>query len=234
MNSFPPWSYSMLDMFANCPRQAYHRYILKEKGPETDAMREGNKFDRLVESRINEGVALPAEYQKHEPYAASVANMKATCQVYTQMKLGVTREFKPSSFFGKDVWGRGVLDVAIISRREFGSDQGNTAIITDWKTGKNNENKDYSNKGLQLKIFTALLFKNFPGIDKVTAFNLWLKTNEIGRAYTFTRADEATLWREILPRVMKMEQAFAQQAWPEQAGPLCGYCDVKICQHNRS
>jgi PD-(D/E)XK nuclease superfamily protein len=226
----------MLDCFANCPRQAYHRYILKEKGPETEAMRKGNEFDKAVENRINHGTALPAEWAQHEQYAASVANMaEQECNIYTQLKLGITRDFRPTQFFAKDVWGRGVLDVGIIKRKSLSRPgEANTAIITDWKTGKNSEGKSYSNGGLQLKIFAAMLFKHFPGVDKITAFNLWLKTNEIGKPYVFNRSDEAQLWREILPRVMKMEQAFASMAWPETPGPLCGYCPVKVCQHNRS
>lgn len=232
MNTLPPWSYSMLDMFANCNRQAFHSYILKEKGPKTAAMEEGNKLDTAIELRVRDGVPLPPEYGKYEQYAASIAAMQGECQVYTQLKLGITREFKPSQFFGKDVWGRGALDVGIITKRSAGKP--NTAIITDWKTGKNSEGKPYSNNGLQLKIFAALLFKNFPGVEKITAFNLWLKTNEIGKPLAFTRADEGTLWREILPRIMKMEQAMATGIWPETPGPLCGYCNVKICPNNRS
>lgn len=237
--TLPPWSYSMLEAFEQCPRKAYHRYILKEKGPETAEQFKGNTFDKAVEARIRDGVALPEEHRQYEPLAASIAELaKADVQVYTQMKIGIGRDFQVRSFFAPDVWGRGVLDVALVSRRKIIPGQvsePNRAVIADWKTGKNNEGKAWSNNGLQLKIFTLLLFKFFPGVEKVTAFNIWLKSNEFGKPYVFTRENQAQLWREVLLRIMAMEKAFAPGAVPiETPGPLCQYCPVKICQYNRS
>lgn len=223
----PPWSYTMLDQFANCNKQAFHRYILKEKGAETEAMRKGNEFDKAVEDRLLKGTPLPEEWAKYESYAAALRNTPDV-QLYAQLKLGIKRDFTPSNFFGPEVWGRGVLDVALVKWRT-----PNTAIITDWKTGKNNEGKSYSNGGLQLKIFALLLFCHFPGVEKITAFNLWLKDMQPGKVYNFVRSDRAVLWKEVLPRIMAMEKAFATQSWPEQPGPLCGYCDVISCKYNR-
>lgn len=233
MTQLPPWSYSALECFEQCPRKFYHRYILKEKGSETEAQRKGNEFDKAVENRLQHGTPLPAEWAQHDGYAESLYRMKKDCQLYTQLKMGIDRDFKYCGFFADNVWGRGVIDVALVSRRTDGA-TGCTAIITDWKTGKNSEKTQYSNNGLQLKIFAAMLFKLFPGVTRITAFNLWLKTSEIGKPYAFTRADEAQLWQEILPRIMAMEKAAAAMLWPEKQGPLCGYCPVKQCQHNRS
>lgn len=226
----PPWSYTMLDQFANCPRQAYHRYILKEKGPETEAQRKGNELDRAMEDRLTKGTPLPEEWQKYEGYAASLKAVPDV-QLYAQLKLGIKRDFTPSDFFGPDVWGRGVLDVALVKRRT--SSSANTAIITDWKTGKSNEGKPWSNGGLQLKIFALLLFCHFPGLDKITALNLWLRDMKPGNVYNFLRKDRAELWKEVLPKVMAVEKAFATGNWPEAPGPLCGYCDVTACKYNR-
>lgn len=225
--ALPPWSFSMLEAFNNCPRSMMHKYILKEKGPETEQMRKGNEFDKHVENRLKHGTPLPDEYKQYDPFAASLSAMTGKgCKIYTQLKLGISRDFKNCGFFDKEVWGRGVLDVALMAYP--------TAIITDWKTGNNSEKKSYSNHGLQLKIFTLLVFKHFPRIDKVTAFNLWLKTNEIGTPYSFTRADEPQLWREVLTKVMEIEKAWKAYAWPERPGPLCSWCPVKACAHNRS
>lgn len=227
LKTLPPWSFSMLEKFDNCPRQAFHKYLLKEKEPQTEAQRIGNELDKAIETRVKDGVVLPPEFAAYEPMAASVARMRAPGRkLFTQLKMGISRDFKPVAFFADDVWGRGVLDVALVDAP--------TAVIIDWKTGKNNENKPYSNHGLQIKIFTLFTFKHFPKVDKVAAFNLWLKSNEIGKPYMFTRADEPALWREVLPRVMKMEKACADLNWPEIPGSLCGWCPVKACKHNRS
>lgn len=221
------WSYTSLDTFESCPRKFYHRYVLKEIEPKSAAMEEGNKFDAAVEARIKGDAPLPPEYQQYDTFAESLARMKGPCRVYTQLKMGIDTQFEACGFFGPDVWGRGVLDVALVSK------VGGTALIVDWKTGKNSENKDYYT-GLQLKIFALLIFKHFAKVQKVTGFNLWVKTREIGKPLVFTRADEANLWREVLPRVMKIEDAFAKNKWDERAGPLCAYCAVKICPNNRT
>lgn len=227
LKTLPPWSFSMIEAFENCPRKAFHKYLLKEKEPETEAMRQGNALDKAIEQRVKSDTPLPAEFAQYETMAASVARMRSPGRkLYTQLKAGIDRNFKPVPFFDTNVWGRGVLDVGLI--------EAPTAVIIDWKTGKNSEGKSYSNHGLQLKIFALLTLKHFPKVDKITAFNLWLKSDEIGKPYTFTRADEATLWREVLPRIMKIEKACADMSWPELPGPLCGWCPVKTCSHNRS
>lgn len=226
LTTLPPWSFSMIEMFENCPRKAFHKYLLKEKEPESAAMAEGNRLDRAIEARILKDAALPAEFQKYDPMALSIIKQRsAATKVMCQVKLGIDRGFKPVKFFDRAVWGRGALDVLLYKYPN--------AIIADWKTGKNSENKPYSNKGLQLKIFALLVFKHFPKIEKVTAFNIWLKSNEFGKVHVWTRADEAVLWREVLPRVIAIEKACAQAKWPTTPGPLCGYCPVKACEFNR-
>ncbi len=225
--TLPPWSFSLLEMFDQCPKKAFHRYILKEKEPETEEQRKGNLLDKAIEARIQKGTPLPEEWAYCEPLAASVALLKRPkVHVSTQLKMGLNREFKPWKFFDAGVWGRGVLDVSIID--------GPRATVIDWKTGKNNESKPYYNGGLQLKIFAAFIFKHYPEVQQVTAFNVYLKTNEFGKPHVFRREDEAALWQEILPRVIKFEKAFAAMAWPEQPSGLCGWCAVKMCPHNRS
>jgi hypothetical protein len=229
MNQLPPWSYTLLEAFEQCPRKAFHRYILKEKPPETEARRKGNEFDKAMEARVKTGTPLPPEYAALESFAGSIDKLKGkNCKAYTQLKMGITRNFEPCGFFADQVWGRGATDVILA--------QFPNATIIDWKTGKNSEGKSYSNDGLQLKIFALLAFKHFPRVDKITAFNVWLKTGELGKPYVFTRALQAPLWREVLPRVIRLEKMWetCRGGWPEQPGPLCGWCPVTQCQYNRS
>lgn len=223
----PPWSYSMLEMFDNCPKQAFHQYMLKEKGPKTPQMAEGIRLDTAIESRIMNGEVLPPEFSQYEPMAMAIGQMcTGNNKVITQAKFGIDRQFKPVPFFDANVWGRGALDLLMYNPPN--------GIILDWKTGKNNENSPWSNGGLQLKIFAAMAFKHFPRIEKLTAFNIWLKTNQIGKVYTWTREQERQLWLEILPRVMRLEAALLASADAMKPGPLCGWCNVKSCPNNKS
>lgn len=217
----PPWSFTMLDTFASCPKKAFHRYILKEKEPESEAQRKGNEFDKAVEARIRNGTPLPLEYAVIEPLTASLT--RSVGKKYTQLKIGINRDFKPVTFFADDVWGRGVLDFAL-------TDYPNM-VIADWKTGKNNEGKEWYTP-LQLKIFALLAFKGFPKVNKITAFNIYTQEGKPGKIMSFTRGDELTLWREVLPRVMAVEKAFKEQEWPACQGPLCQFCPVVTCNHN--
>jgi len=229
MTTPPPWSYSSLDCFAKCPRQYYHRYILKEKQPETEAQRLGNELDKAMEARLQVATPLPPHFAQHEAFAASLYNKRGSgVKLSTQLKLGLDRQFKAVPFFDPAVWGRGVLDALLYNPDEA------WATIIDWKTGKNSEKKSYSNGGLQLKIFAAMTFKHFPKVQKITAFNIWLNDGGIGAPLVFTREQERGLWMEILPLVLRVEKACLEDKWPEMPSGLCGWCPVKACLHNRS
>lgn len=236
MTSFtlPPWSFTMLETFATCPKKAFHKYLLKEKEPESEAQRKGNEADKALEARVLDGTPLEGEHAKWEPLVAPLVKMKEDdCQLYTQMKIGINRQFKVTKFFDADVWGRGVIDFAAVKRRSVGLP--NTALIVDYKAGKNNEGQPWYDGGLQRKIFTLMLWKMIPGVDKITSFNMYInQPKPFGKALVFTREHEAALWREILPKIIAVEKAFHEQRWPLMPGPLCGYCPVKSCQFNRS
>jgi hypothetical protein len=49
-------------------------------------------------------------------------------KIYTELRLGVTRDWKPTKFFASDVWMRGVVDFVVIL-------ENGDAMIIDWKYG---------------------------------------------------------------------------------------------------
>lgn len=215
MSVLPPWSFSMLEKFENCPRSAFHKYILKEKEPSTPAIEEGNRVHKALEMRILHGTPLPEAYQNYEQFASSLCSGT----VHAELKMGITRRILPSGFFAPDVWGRCAADVVRIS--------GNSALVADWKTGKPRE------KELQVKICAMFLFKHFPHLTKVTGVNIWLKEMRIGEVYTFYKEKEAEYWTDILKRVNAMEQALEKEYWPEKPSGLCGWCPVTTCRYNK-
>jgi hypothetical protein len=141
-------------------------------------------------------------------------------KIYAELKMGLTKEFKPCGFFDKDVWGRSAADVVL--KHE------NKIIVFDWKTGKKKE------KETQLQILALFLFKHFPQVDKIVGCNLWLEPGDIGTPYTFARGETAPMWKNLLVRIQAMEKAFASNTWPEMPSGLCLYCPVKACNFNRS
>lgn len=220
MTELPPWSYTMIESFEQCPRKAYHRFILKEKEPPSAAMQEGIDAHSALENRIKSNAPLIGRYAEYEPLAASVAAMRGGKKIYTELKMGITRKFTATGFFAKDVWGRGAVDFMIKGDE--------AAFVGDWKTGKINE------KELQLKMFALFIFEHFPQVNKVTAVNLWLKEKSVGKPYVFLREHKAVYWADVLPRIERMERAASKDEWQPQPSPLCAWCPVKSCQHNLS
>lgn len=222
MSKLPPWSYSMLDAIETCPRQAYHKYILREREPETEAQRWGTEVHKHLEENVRDGKELPASCVAYAPLAESVRRIAAArdLQVLTEHKMGVTDKLRPCEFFAPEVWGRGVADVALLDAQH--------AWLGDWKTGKTKE------KDFQVKVFAALAFATWPHLEQITACNLWLKTGMVGQPYVFFRKDAAQMWAGILQRVEAAERmAATDQPWPCRPNGLCReWCGIKSCAHN--
>ncbi len=216
----PTWSYSSLDTFEQCPRKWYHKYILKEKEPESAAIRHGNAVHKALEDRVK-GTPLPEHFMRYSPMAESIVQAwQKGMKVFTELKMGLTTSLEPCGFFGKEVWGRSAADVIL--------KQDDVAIVFDWKTGKKRE------KATQLSTLALFVFKHFPGVSKITGVNLWLEPGDVGTPYIFTRAQEPELWKEQLKKIQLVEKAAAAEKFVELPGPLCAYCSVKSCQFNRS
>lgn len=49
-------------------------------------------------------------------------------KIYTELRLGITRDWKPTKFFASDVWMRGVVDFVILL-------ENGDVLILDWKYG---------------------------------------------------------------------------------------------------
>ena len=214
----PPWSYSAISTFENCPKQYYHRYILKQKEPDTVQTKHGTEVHKALEDRIN-GVRLPEAYLKYEPLCKSIDNASRGAIVKTEMPFALDEKFLPVDFFSPKVWGRGKADI-VVQKAE-------VAWVGDWKTGKVRENK------FQLQVFAAFVFKLMPHINKVHCNNIWLKENKIGESYVYTRErGEDAIWSEILRKISRMELAAEKEAFDPKPSGLCGWCSVKTCPHN--
>lgn len=216
----PPWSYTVFDAFENCPLRYKHKYILREKEPETEHTRHGNLVHSALENRVRNNEVLPVPYRVYEPLAGSVARAasKPGACVLTEYPFGVNRKLEPVGFFDKNVWGRGKGDVIIVN--------GPRAWIGDWKTGKRREKKD------QLEIFSAFLFVCNPEVETVTATNLWLKEGKVGEIFIFHKRDTGQVWAEITRKAERIEKAVETDRFPPKPSPLCAYCAVHKCQFN--
>jgi hypothetical protein len=208
------WSFSNLDMFGNCPRQFKHKHILKEKEPETEASIYGTRVHKSFEERLRDDKPLTSDLQKFEPLCMSI---KAKGVPLVEQRMGIARDGSATSFFGKDVWGRGVIDVALVGEK--------AAWVGDWKTGKKRE------KSEQQKVFSLFLFHTYPQLETVKGNYIWLQNNEIGNTYTFRREDVPLMWKELLPRIEAVHGAIEKDSFPPKPSGLCrGWCGVSSCE----
>ncbi|MDE2097888.1 MAG: PD-(D/E)XK nuclease family protein [Patescibacteria group bacterium] len=216
--TIPPWSYSAINTFDTCPKQYYHRYILKEKDPQTEVMLHGIEVHRALEYRLRDKKPLPEYLLPHEKLVLSIEKAAHGGDVHAELPLAITKDFTPCGFFDADVWGRGKADIVVQKK--------NKLWVGDWKTGKVREKK------FQVQVFAAFIFKMFPEAEIVYANNLWLQENKIGENYLFTREGEKALWADILYKISRIEQAYEKNKFDPKPSGLCGSCPVKSCPHN--
>jgi hypothetical protein len=213
------WSWSAIECFENCPRTFYHKYILREKEPPSEALIKGRATHVACEAYIKgETAELDPKFL---PLLESVRKHAGGKKSFTELQMGITKNFEPCGFFDKspDLFGRSAADVLIIDYPN--------AFLGDWKTGKVREKSD------QIMLMTLFIFLHFPRVHKVTGVNLWLEAGKMGEPYTYTRDMMPGMWLNFLPRIMRIYDAIEKNNFPLKPSGLCGWCSVLTCQHNR-
>lgn len=211
-----PWSYSSLTAFETCPRRFYLTRIAKAVAePQTEATIWGNAVHKALELAVSGTKPLEPRFSSYAPVVERVRASAGT--KHTEQKFGITNHFTPTTFFGKDVWFRGVIDLAVVTPT--------TATVLDYKTGKVKLDGD------QLKLFAAAAFAQHTHVNTVRTGYLWLAHDETTQR-SFTRDEVPAIWQEFLPRIRRMELAQESNKWPPNPSGLCAkWCPVgkKLC-----
>jgi hypothetical protein len=213
------WSYSALDAFETCPWRYYLTKVTKEVvEPQTEATLWGNRVHKSLELYLTKRQPLPHELAQFQSVADTVVRRAEGGKLEAEKKMALTASFQPTTWFGKDVWVRGITDFTV--------HKGDKLFIGDWKTGRPQPNSS------QLKLTAAMAFAHRPYIQKITNAFVWLKTNET-TAETFTREDIPAIWQEFAPRVRRLELAVAENKFPKRPSGLCAkWCPCTGCEHN--
>lgn len=219
MSSVAPWSFSRIKAFDTCPKQFYHTYILKEfPYEETEAMRYGTEFHKAAEEFIRDGKPVPERFAFAKPALESLAAKPG--EKHCEFKFGLTRNLEPCSFFAKDVWFRGVVDLAIID--------GERAWIVDYKTGKSAR---YAEVG-QLELMALAVFKHFPKVKKINGGLVFVVADEFVKD-KYEIELEGEMWAKWFSEYAKMEKAEETGVWNPKPSGLCrAHCKVLDCPHN--
>lgn len=212
-----PWSHSSLSDFVNCPKQFYHKRVVKDvvdvQGP---AQIWGVNVHKAFEDRQSVKTPLPLDLQMHEPYMQKLERWEG--HFFTEQKIALDKRGQPiSDFFAKDVWYRGVVDYTKLV--------GSTARIVDYKTGKKKE------KWEQLMMNAIHCFISHPEIEVVDARFYWT-TDMTESRKVWGRNEMDALWGNFLGDLRQYAEAFKSEVWQPRTSGLChGWCPVKTCSH---
>jgi hypothetical protein len=212
----PVYTYSFLNTYDTCPKQAFHRYVLKDiKFVATEQIKWGNTVHDAMDARVGKGTPLPVECARYEKYAAAFDGLNPLAE----SKVAITRDGSPVSYWDDAVWFRGKADVVL--------EQNGIGLFFDWKTGNSNYESPY-----ELELHAMAFQAAHPHIEKITARYVWLKDDKLGRAYDVSNVGETL--ECLQEKADEIEMRFKQGIWPTKVGPLCGWCPVTSCGFNKA
>jgi len=214
------WSHSALKDYEGCPRR-YHEVKVLKNYPfkDTEATLYGKELHTAAELYIKDDTPLPAQFAflKDTLDALKAKPGRKLCE----HEMGVTKDLKPCGFMAKDVWVRGIADLLIID------DDNLTAKVVDYKSG-NNKYPDRE----QLRLMALMVFAHFPHIRRVAGALLFVVKEDMATA-SFMSGEATEYWWDYRERVARIERAHASGVWNPKPTPLCGWCPVNSCEHNR-
>ncbi len=211
-------TYSNLSCYEDvCPYQFYRRYILKDiPFTETVYTKAGNEMHTAFEHRIQGGKPFPDNMRHFEKFAATTDGLPGQ----VEMRVAVTRDGKPCDWWHNDVRLRGKIDWFAIN--------GSFAFILDWKLANSKYEKPY-----ELEIHAMMLKARYPQLEKVEGAYVWLKPEDMRLGQRYDLSDFNSTWARIGNIVERIEDDIASGEFEKRRGPLCDWCDVIDCEHNK-
>mgnify|MGYP001605832782 CR=1 FL=1 len=215
------WSYSKLKNFEVCPRKHFEVDIAKNfaEGKNDDPntpLNWGNRFHEAMAVSLKTASPLPTEFAAYQPWADRI--LAGPGELLVEQKYAITRDFKPATYFGSDVWYRGIGDVVRLN--------GPVALVVDWKTGK------VLVDSVQLMLMAQCIFSHYPEVQRVRSEFVWLK-DDCTTPEVFSRQEVADNWVGLMERVNLLERADKLQEYPPKPSGLCkSWCPVSSCTYH--
>lgn len=216
------WSFSSLKTFQQCPRKYFHIKIAKDVVDKPhEAALYGSAVHKAAEDHIKEGAPIPQKYSYMEPILSALKDIPG--EKHCELELGLTQDLGPCDFHAPEVWWHGIIDLLIVDREK------KLAHMVDYKTSKNARYADTK----QLDYMAVGVFAHFPEVTHIKSALLFVVSNDLVQ-----KNHEVTLKQEYMrPAVIdldRMQKAKDTGVWNPIRGPLCRFCPVRTCEHNRS
>ncbi len=218
------WSYSSIKTFEQCPKKYHHLRILKDfKDEDSTATIYGKELHKAAEDFIKEGTPIPPRFSFINDTLEALKKIEG--EKHCEIKLGIAKrdgKFVPCDFFAKDVWWRGIADLLIINEEK------QTAYLVDYKTSKNAKYADTK----QLDLLAGAVFTHYPKIMEIKSALLFVVSNEmVKKKHEFMM--QSSYLNSMEPELTRLEAAMKTNVWNPVSGPLCKFCPVTSCAHNR-
>jgi len=221
-NPSQAWSYSSIKTFEQCPKKYYHLKIAKDvKDEGGQASIYGNLVHKAAEDYVRDGKPIPPEYSYMQPVLDALLQIPG--EKHCELKLGVSLEdnnYYPVDFYAPGVWWRGIADLLIVNT--------STAYLVDYKTGKNAKYADTK----QLDVLAGAVFTHFPQVTHIKSALVYLVSNELIKKEQVASMAKSYL-ATFAPSLDRLQVAEQTNVWNPVSGPLCRYCPVTTCAHNR-
>jgi|2_EtaG_2_1085320.scaffolds.fasta_scaffold05007_2 hypothetical protein len=212
------WSYSALTNFENCPKNYYLMRVEKAfPQEESEVLVSGKEIHMYLDKRMSKKQPLPLHLRHLEDICLTFEAKKS--EVSTEVQIAINRDFKQVGYFADDVWGRVVIDLALIKLP--------SGVVIDWKTGSR-----ITDDFTQLEVASVVLMLMEIGLEKV---NYGYVYTQLGRTVSgsILRQESDRVWSELLPRIERFESAFNTGEFPARPSWLCrASCPVRSCPHH--
>lgn len=212
------WSYSRLKNYESCPLKYKSIDIDRKHVERTQELDRGEALHSAMYERVANGVKLPVVFGYMERWASRLTSeLHPQQSIMCEMKAALDREYNPTEFMSKRVWVRARIDYLRVIP--------NQAHVVDYKTGKPRLDD------AQLALCAAMVFCHYPEVEQIRAEFIWTEYGDTSHQI-YKRNELPRIWRELLPRVNKLEEAHDHENFPAVPNGLCAkYCPVATCQH---
>lgn len=216
----PAWSHSALKDFESCARKYHEVRVLKRYPFEKDEKQlYGEEVHKAAELYVKDGTPIPEKFAFIQPILDSLIAKPG--RKLAELQMALTVDLKPTDWFAKDVWVRGIADLLILD------DDSLTAYVVDYKTGSNK----YPDED-QLVLMSLMVFAHHPHIRRVNSALLFVVKDDM-RKKTLSMDEAEYHWWKYRERTAKLEAAYESGVWnPNQSGLCRRHCPVVSCEHN--